>query len=221
MATPFRGITVQQPFAAAIMAGVKDVENRHYAVSLSMGGADDGDGADSGLWVAVHVGKNDRWLKNAAVMKRVRKLWPGLPNDDALRKDFGRIVGVCHLCDVAARSEAVARGWGDWVGLPCENEFVWRIDGVIPVEKPFAHRGQLRVWKVDASHAPHLRGLVDSRGAAALRAADTTSAASGSGEDRSRRAKAAPPVAGAAKARLKATKRKRPTAAAKSKRPKA
>lgn len=144
MAEQCRAMTVQQPFAAAMLAGHKNVENRHYSVTLPPDG--------SGLWVGIHVGRNSKWLNDRNVMAKVRKLWPGMPDDvTKLKRDQGKIVGVALLSKALPIGEAEAQGWGDagWVGLPCRNEFVWRVSRVAPLAAPFAHSGQLRVWRVN------------------------------------------------------------------------
>ncbi len=66
-----KGITIQQPLASALLSGPKTVESRHFEPT---GIPVDG----SGMWVAVHAGKNDRLLRDKKVMETLRTMWAGV-----------------------------------------------------------------------------------------------------------------------------------------------
>jgi len=91
MCTTSGQITLQQPFAAAMAAGVSHFTRRGKATAFAAGGE----------WVAIHCGSNDEHLKKPAVMAAIRKHWPECPSDEVSTQQWLAASGVTrshYLC---------------------------------------------------------------------------------------------------------------------------
>jgi len=138
--TQIRAITVQQPFAAALVAGVKTVENRGFAIKLP----------PEGEWLAIHCGANMKHLKDKAVMDRVRANWAGCPSNKELEKGAKTILGFVHFSASKLLSDPEIRS-NPWAGFPCTKGYCWQASRAVACEAPPSYSpGQLQVWHVYA-----------------------------------------------------------------------
>lgn len=141
-----KAITVQQPYAWAIIFGGKDVENRTQ------------------LWgyrgpLAIHAGM--RWSMRGASSPLVREaLAPfltarqaGEPIDPAEHHDrlrFGAVIGVVELTDVHPEHGGCCRPWGESSytardGLVRQVTHL-RVEDPRPLLAPIRCRGTLGLW---------------------------------------------------------------------------
>ena len=84
-----RAITLQQPFAAAMVNGVNVFTRRGKATAFS----------EEGEWVAIHCGSNAGHLNNKATMENVRKAWPECPSESGQPNCYQTTpptTGWCH-----------------------------------------------------------------------------------------------------------------------------
>lgn len=130
-----RALTIQQPFASAIIFGPKRVENRPWRAKLP----------PDGEWIAVHSAlglfpKLDRrWFQG---------LWP--TPEHAL--ECGVILGLMHVTHITDTvDETDPWAFGPWV---------WHIDQVIALEDFIPCRGNRMLWKVPEDIALQLNNLV-------------------------------------------------------------
>jgi hypothetical protein len=89
-----RAITMQQPFAAAMVGGQGLFTRRGKAVQFGAAASPEG-----GEWLAIQCGQNDVHLKNVKLMAAVRTHWPGCPSDEELRADQKSILGFARFVD--------------------------------------------------------------------------------------------------------------------------
>jgi hypothetical protein len=89
--TDLRAITMQQPFAAAMVAGQGLYTRRGKPTKFKSGGE----------WVAVHCGQNSEHLNNTPLMEKVRERWPACPSDEELKQQQRCVLGVAHFVDGA------------------------------------------------------------------------------------------------------------------------
>ncbi len=171
-----RAVTMQQPFAAAMAAGVGLYTRRGKTTTF----------ADGGEWIAIHCGANEEHLLNASLMAAVRAEWPDCPNDASLRAGMKCVLGVARFVSGSddARGPAAARD-PFLSRYECSKAVAWRADSARPCSAPMPYaKGQLQVWRLKAggfenrSDASSLlalsRGAVDDGGAAAADAAPSS-----------------------------------------------
>jgi hypothetical protein len=128
-------ITVQQPWAWAIAAGHKPVENRTWRTSYRGP-------------LAIHAGK--AWdLRGAPFFRRICELLRiPLPEADSLPR--GKVVAVASGVDICNRSlgsgNRVVCDCGPWA-MP--GQFHWRLKDVRELAEPFPCSGKQGLWEVD------------------------------------------------------------------------
>jgi hypothetical protein len=145
------GLTLIQPYASAIIAGPKRVENRSRPLRRKLTPLEQrirpNDPAGS-QWVAIHAGK--RLWKH--VVPEMRRLWPECPDATDLPRNAvlgcARVlrwerIGVPGDDDaiVTARAEAKLGAWafGPWCAV---------LDVVVPLREPMACGGKLGLWSL-------------------------------------------------------------------------
>lgn len=134
-----RCISIKQPFASAIMARKKLVENRSWGPSI--GG--------EGVWLVVHSSKdavtespNDEHAKH---LQQLRAVWPQMPPIGTL--PTSSILGLMHISGVRPASDLTDP---QAVGPQC-----WEIDAVAPFEEPIGGiRGSLNLWSCPSLKLP-------------------------------------------------------------------
>ena len=149
-----RAITMQQPFAAAMVHGQGMFTRRGRSVAFGAGAANACvDGSSNGEWVAVHCGRNNVHLNNKSLMKEVRAHWPACPSDSELKAAQACIVGIVRIVDggVDMKTDAAARGCFFLNRYDCSKRFAWRADLGRTLPRPVAYpKGQVQVWHLKA-----------------------------------------------------------------------
>ena len=132
-----RAVTMQQPFAAAMAAGVGLYTRRGKPAALAPGGE----------WVAVHCGQNDEHIKNPFLMREIRRAWPACPSDAALRAGQRSILGVAHFVDGACDARAAAAKDAFLALYDCTKPVAWRADAARALAAPLPYpKGNLQLW---------------------------------------------------------------------------
>jgi hypothetical protein len=138
--TGIRAITMQQPYAAAMCAGMCRFTRRGKATNF---------GAD-GEWIAVHVGSNNEHLNNKSAMVEIRKHWPDCPSDDELKASQKHIIGFARFRNGSVG--ALEKGPRDCVFMQqykCHKPFCWETDQGYTLQKSISYpKGQLQIWHV-------------------------------------------------------------------------
>lgn len=130
---PLRAITVQQPWAWAIAAGHKDVENRTW-------------GTDYRGPLAIHAGKTwDRQGMQAcrSVLEDDKVVKPGEQVGDRHLLATGVIVAVVDLVGVCDDGRCRCSGWGA-IGFKH-----WKLRNARPLAEPVPASGRLGLWDID------------------------------------------------------------------------
>lgn len=148
-----RALTMQQPFAAAMAAGVGLFSRRGKPAKFHAGkpSKEWKGSTPTGEWVAVHCGQNTEHLKNAALMKQVRAHWPECPSDDELRAQQRCILGVIHFVegDLPAASGIAAQDFF-LNRYTCTKTAAWRGDQARSCHEPLSYpKGNLQVWRLN------------------------------------------------------------------------
>lgn len=156
---------MQQPFAAAMAAGLGLHTRRGKATTFAAGGE----------WVAIHCGQNDEHLKNAGLLAKVRALWPDCPSDNELRAQQRCVLGIAHFVDGGCDASAAAKHDFFLQNYDCSKPVAWRADAARCCSTPLPYpKGNLQVWHLTRggfaealSSADALLALVARDGAAA------------------------------------------------------
>lgn len=169
-------LTWQQPYASAVAAGVKKIENRPRCILRVPAG---------GVWLGLHAGlgwygamhpRNHHWLAEEhhayhAAWAKFRSLWPECPDGESL--PFGVVLGAVHF----AWDEPYPTGEesGLW-GAPRRKQLLddpwafgkhcYAIDEVLLLETPIAARGMQGLWPASPDVATALEALIAARVAA-------------------------------------------------------
>ena len=123
--TDARGLTLLNPWAAAIVAGTKRVENRSWSTRWR------------GL-LLIHAGKG--WDRPGIDACQARGFDPAGHNVDT-----GAIVGLAQLVDVCdAGRRRVACVCGPWAAA---GQYHWRLAGVHRLAEPVQATGRQQLWK--------------------------------------------------------------------------
>ncbi len=131
-------LSVMQPYAAAIIAGIKPVENRTWAPPAWL----------LGRRFLIHAGLGEKYLDDLHAMLKVRQNWPRGPR----RFKRGVILGHCRLVRwVPVTERPVGCPWS--FGPVC-----WVLDDPVAIE-PIEWRGAQRLFGVPAAKLP--RSLVE------------------------------------------------------------
>jgi hypothetical protein len=115
-------LTVLQPCAAAIVAGVKVNEYRRWLPPSSIIGGH----------LLIHAAANRRFVDDPRAMAAFRSLWPDMPTI----LDFGSIIGAVHL-DEAGHGDVSPR----WEHPSCGN-VKWSFSSPRQFKVPFPCRGR-------------------------------------------------------------------------------
>ena len=149
-----RALTMQQPFAAALAAGVGLYSRRgratkfghqakHKAGERAIG--PDGEGE----WLAIHCGQNNEHLNNGPLMKRIREFWPECPSNEELKAAQRCILGVALFVDGTVAGRTASAACPVLREYPCSKPIAWRASEAralkLPVQYP---KGQVQVWHV-------------------------------------------------------------------------
>lgn len=121
-------LSVRQPWASAIVAGVKPVENRSWPPPRWI----------LGRKMLIHAAK--KIDPDAAI----HDLWPECPTD----LPTGMVVGLARVVGV---QDAGGRTGCPWSTGP----FCWLLEDAVPVE-PFSLRGALKIFEVHSADLPAL-----------------------------------------------------------------
>jgi len=127
-----KAITICQPFAWAIAAGFKDIENGSWAPRV-----------EPGELVAIHAAvaapdTDDVTRVQKRIGRRVR-----VPEE----YDCGAIVAVARVAKVVTTSRSA------WFSVPLG----WVLEDVTPVRKPIDCKGQLGLWSLSSSVEARLK----------------------------------------------------------------
>ena len=138
-----RAITMQQPFASAMVHGQGLFTRRGKPTKF----------AEGGEWIAIHCGSNSEHLKNKSLMAEVRKHWPDCPSDAELQKGQKSILGVAHFVDGNKSAREAERQCFYLQRYDCTKATAWAADRAAPVPAsadghlPYP-KGNLQVWHV-------------------------------------------------------------------------
>jgi hypothetical protein len=127
-----KALTVCQPYASAIMAGLKGVENRSWPTNYRG-------------HLAIHAGKSKGWLEEAATWYGEELLPLGMKAWEWERKlPFGALLGFVDLveCLPVEKYRAVYPDDGFACGPWC-----WVVRRPVKLEKPFECAGAQGLWE--------------------------------------------------------------------------
>jgi hypothetical protein len=141
-----KAVTVRQPFAWAIAAGFKDIENRSWAPRV-----------EPGEVVAIHAAVA---APDGDDVRRVQRL-VGRRASVPEEYDCGAIVAVARVAKVVASSRS------RWFSGPLG----WVLEEVTPVRKPIECKGQLGLWNLPSAIEARLKRQLRSRAGRAARKA--------------------------------------------------
>jgi hypothetical protein len=141
-----KAVTIRQPFAWAIAAGFKDVENRSWAPRI-----------DPGDIIAVHAAVAAPDLDD---VRRVQKL-VGRHATVPEEYDCGAIVAVARVAKVVTSSRSA------WFSGPLG----WILEDVVAVREPIECKGQLGLWNIPAGVETRLKRQLRSRRVRSARSA--------------------------------------------------
>jgi hypothetical protein len=131
--TEIPALTVMQPYASAIAADIKPVENRGWAPGPGL----------IGRRILIHAGKGQTYLSDPHAMRKVRSLWIGAPREFVT----GAFVGHARLKGwVLLRDRPVACPWS--FGPIC-----WLFEDAVEIE-PIPWTGAQRVFQVPMWRLP-------------------------------------------------------------------
>eukprot|EP00966_Prymnesium_polylepis_P198403 4597980-Prymnesium_polylepis.1 len=148
-----RAITMQQPFAAAMVAGQGLHTRRGKATSFPA----------SGEWVAVHCGQNDEHLKNDELLARIRERWPDCPGVEELRAQQRCLLGVARFVDGDVCAATAAQSDFFLANYDCSKPVCWKADAARACTRPIPYpKGNLQVWHLARG------GFSESTGAQAI-----------------------------------------------------
>lgn len=135
MTTPMMCLTVRQPWATALVRGVKKVENRSWPP---------GRGLAVGDWLAIHAGSARPVPSNVH--------WPAEPDEHWL----SAVIGAVRFCG----HTPYRPGLGPWAG---GEPWCWRFDDAVEFEVPIPVAGRLRLWPAPPLAVRRLRAGLELR----------------------------------------------------------
>jgi len=129
-----KAITLHQPWASAIMAGVKRWENRTWMPKELK--------TEPLLWLGIHAGKG---TDTDVDLEQLRKVWPDMPEGDWPRGllGFACFDGAGHI---SVFPEARTDPWAT-------GPKVWHVREVLRIDQPIPVKGAQGIWALDK----HLR----------------------------------------------------------------
>lgn len=117
-------LTVQQPFASALVAGAKDVENRTWSPR----------GLQPGDWLAIHAGRTN--YPDHGAWATVRGMWRGMPPKSQM--PYGAVIGAVRFAEVLPMARCSSR----WACGP----MCWRFYAAVILPEVINARGALGLW---------------------------------------------------------------------------
>lgn len=131
-----KALTVKQPWAWAIVAGGKDVENRSWATKYRGP-------------VLIHAGKaaDADALTCPAMRRALGERGPALPAGFVVGQAV--LVG-CHHADWCWEESGHCSPWA------MEDSFHWQLDQRVMFGEPFAAKGKLGLWSMGPTDLPPL-----------------------------------------------------------------
>jgi hypothetical protein len=165
-----RVLTIKQPWASAIAAGVKDLENRSWDPSRMLF---TGAGHSNG-WFAVHAGASYQNPRTYYTKDMMQRLWPALlttrHDHKAALFPQSRIIALAHVTEIVSYNEIVSRGkeaacWALKSTGKRSSGLCWRIDRVVrvPEDMQLPMAGKLGMWRCPAGVEQKLRTLMGKR----------------------------------------------------------
>lgn len=126
-----RGLTIHQPWAWAIVAGYKHIENRTWEPPRSM----------IGHWLAIHASRTVDWTavphRILAIIRQATLLHVRMPTEAV--DVTGAILGVARLVEVVTRSDS------PWFDGP----YGWVLDTITRFAAPIPAKGSRGIWTLD------------------------------------------------------------------------
>lgn len=140
-----KAFTVYQPYAFAIVAGLKHYETRPRRTSVRGR-------------VVVHAGKKDAWrtgLLESGDMPEIEKVLAEVQGtgNRAARLEYGAVVGTVGIVDCIPVEEIMDKltpleiAMGDY----SPGRFAWVLENPVMFDKPIPARGQQGWWNWDES----------------------------------------------------------------------
>jgi activating signal cointegrator 1 len=137
---PMRALSLTQPWATAIITGVKQIETRSWQTPFR------------GV-IAIHAAKGfPGWAKEFAMTENTLGRLPD-------RLPLGAIIGVAKITDIKRTEEivtqisAIERLYGDY----SFGRFGWFLSDVIALPEPIPCRGALSLWEVPIDIRPEIQ----------------------------------------------------------------
>ncbi|ANZ35293.1 hypothetical protein BBK82_03560 [Lentzea guizhouensis] len=135
-------LTVRQPWAWAIAAGYKTIENRTWTTShcgelgIHAGIRWDDDRED-----AVRFVRDTARALGHTLPHTMKDAWPLTSSGYVLA-----VVDLVGICDVSLHRPDISCGCGPWA-IPGQAH--WRLESPRVLDKPLAAKGQLQLWELD------------------------------------------------------------------------
>ncbi len=127
-----RCLALKQPYAWALVAGIKDIENRSWST-----------GYRGPIAILAGASKSE---VNAY----------GKPNKLKINFPFGAVVGVVDLVDVLPLSEELEKNPWAW------GPYCWRVANARMLEKPIPAKGKLKLFDLSEDLAQQVRVAIES-----------------------------------------------------------
>lgn len=130
--TPIPALTLHQPWASLVMAGVKRVENRSWA-PVQLRGPD-----PRPMWVIIHAGlrlDKDRVMELGLAHPRLQPLLAGQ------FLDRGQVLGVACISRAVPVDQVI--------DLFATGPWCWMLDRVLQLPEPIPARGRQGLWRPD------------------------------------------------------------------------
>lgn len=129
-----KALTIKQPWAYAILAGHKNIENRSWPTR------------HRGL-LAIHAAATDapEGHRDQRIIRMLSLLGEA---DDGVAYDQGAVIAVAELVDCHPAKGGCCAPWGDAYPSP-KPIYHWQLTRVSPLAVPFRVRGRQQLWDID------------------------------------------------------------------------
>ena len=117
-----KALTICQPFASAIIEGIKTVENRTWKTKYR------------GKLI-IQSGLSDKWIFPCSSM-------PAFKDFDIQNLTFGAIIGTVELVDIVFPGHESAPHSDPFV----EGPYCWILENPVPLDKPIKCTGKQGLW---------------------------------------------------------------------------
>lgn len=135
-----KALTIKQPWAYAILAGYKNIENRSWPTRYRGPLAIHAAAAD-----AAEGHRDERVIRMLSVLHE--------PDED-VPYDRGAVIAVADLVDCHPAKGGCCAPWGDDYPSP-KPIYHWQLARVSPLVEPLVVKGRQQLWNVDLPR--HLR----------------------------------------------------------------